>query len=215
MKINNILNLFIDGLQYIAVSRTRRYLFGKGDDFKAFVERTGNVIFTLLMIRSKGRNVTIEVNGDYYDVTQYEAPINLQKVIVTGRVWPSTDSYLGPKVYVEQEEPECQFDYAGEQYIAELVSPSVVKKYFDDFNRDQGDSFKLNLVQIDFKQVTLQEFSCLVDGSRFSKYVEGAQYDEHVAYFNHVVTPFPNGMCRSYDLYSEEEFARWLVGVNG
>lgn len=210
---NQLLELFIEGLKLKASSKTRRYVFGKGDNWNDFVQKTVDVIFTLLVLRAKAKAVAVEVGDEYYMSEQYAAPSNLKLIIENGKVWATTDTILGPEAYTDPVLPKESFEYEQNSYTAKMLSPESVSKYFNEYNKEQSEEDSLNVSNISFEQKpVLTDFSGLMfDDSHFIKFVESGRLNENVAYFNGVLCPFKNLNLHSYSISSKEVLARWLV----
>lgn len=210
---NMLVKLFIYGIQLKADSKTMRYFVGKKEDFESFIRRTVDLIYTVLVLRSKAELVSVEVNGSYYLTNQYSLPNSLKELAANGRVWATKDTVRGQKAYADHDMPNENFQYEGREYTGHMLSPDSVQKYFDDFNANQSNDNVLPIFAMSFETPILMDFSCLMaeDGEHFVKFSESGKLGQEVAYFNEVVSPLKSEFTKSYEVESEEVFARWLV----
>lgn len=209
-----IITDFIIGLTDNASSKTARYFV----ESRSFKQDTVDVVFTLLSIRAKARAGNIEVNGDQRAVTDYVAPLNFVKLIQAGRVWATRDSIEVENEYQKSEKPvtEVVLGEENKEFVAKLVTPEKVVAYFEKYNANQSEEFKVQLGKVNFDEVSvLLDFKSLVSQSNPEMLVPmgAAGVEDLVAFYNGIRCPIDDAYVTKYPVVREEARGRWLISL--
>lgn len=212
-----IIHLFLLGLDEEATSKTNRYFIGR----PSFIQETVNVMYTLMFIRHKGKKGTIKVGSEYYSTNDYEATPNIVELIQCGKVWVSPGAVgCGKKPWVVQPKPSSKVMVRWRsdeevEYQCELLAPDQVSNYFRRYNDNQTQETKLEVTQIQFmKEYSLDDFSHLVikTKNRYEMVKQKADgKNECVSYFNRILAPYSVDYCDTCESLDDRRLGLWLI----
>lgn len=130
----------------VSSSKTRRYLVDRPD----FQTRLDNVTATMEGLRTTYGKI-ISVNGEAYAVDEYNVPARLVHTLNSGRIYASIDA-VG----------KCD-PFRDEAGVTIPMTPMSFNAFWNDFNVNQTEEFKIPLVQMKREHLTLEDLSYLED----------------------------------------------------
>lgn len=188
--------VLINGLTDLASARTAKYFFKDG---VVDADRIGKIVNTIEAIKSATGNF-INVEGEQYSKFDYRLPKALVDYVNAGRIYASKDAIGGsePLFYSEKTAAE--------------MSPLAFNKFFDDFNRNQDEGYRIPTVDNWSASIkTLEDVQYLYDEDcgTLCKFHEGGM-DECTCALLHCTLPEVTNVMPKYDKPTRNGYTLWL-----
>lgn len=185
-----------NGMADLASARTAKYFFKDG---VVDADRIGKIVNTIEAIKSATGNF-IMVDGEQYSKFDYRLPKALVDYVNAGKIYASKDAIGGSEPLFDSEKVKAE------------LSPLAFNKFFDDFNRNQDEGYRIPTVDNWSASIkTLEDVQYLYDedSGAVCKFHEGGM-DECTCALLHITLPEITNCMPKYDKPTRNGYTLWL-----
>lgn len=210
---NSLLNFIVE----VASPKTNKYLIGSSIQViesgklvkQDFERRLEDVVRTLYVLRSTFSS-SVTVNGETFNVSEYNIPSTLDDFMNTGRLFTTQDA-------IGKCEPSTATFVKDDGTIAKngevgIVTPERFNAFWNSFNENQSEGFsRLNLVPFKRKDICYGDLQYAEDAGVLVK-VSDVGADEFVCFLADLQINDSNGYAK-YDVPTYNAIVNhWKVG---